>query len=43
MGFSSDKRKLHLVGWNKIIKSKEKGALGYISDKGKKYGTASKA
>lgn len=23
-----DKRKLHLVGWNKIIKSKEEGGLG---------------
>ena len=43
LGFSLDKRKLHLVGWNKIIKSKEKGGLGYISGKGKKYGTASKA
>ena len=28
LGFSLDKRKLHLVGWNKIIKSKEEGGLG---------------
>lgn len=27
-GSSSEKRKLHLVGWNKIVKPKEKGGLG---------------
>ena len=43
LGSSSDKRKLHLVGWNKIVKSKEEGGLGYISGKGKKYNTTSKA
>ena len=27
-GSTSEKRRLHLVGWNKIIRSKEEGGLG---------------
>lgn len=27
-GSTSEKKKLHLVGWNKIIKPKEEGGLG---------------
>jgi len=27
-GSSPEKRKMHLVGWSKIIKSKEEGGLG---------------
>ena len=27
-GTTDDKRKIHLVGWSKIIKSKEEGGLG---------------
>ena len=27
-GTTSEKRKMHLVGWNKIIKTKENGGLG---------------
>ena len=27
-GSTSDRKKMHLVGWNKIVKSKEKGGLG---------------
>lgn len=34
-GSSPDKRKLHLVGWNKIIKSKEEGGLGLQAAKEK--------
>ena len=34
-GSSPEKRKLHLVGWNKIIKSKEEGGLGIQEAKAK--------
>ena len=34
-GSACDKRKLHLVGWNKIIKSKEEGGLGIQTSKAK--------
>ena len=34
-GSSLEKRKLHLVGWNKIIKSKEEGGLGIQEAKAK--------
>ena len=34
-GSSPEKRKLHLVGWSKIIKSKEKGGLGIQAAKAK--------
>ena len=27
-GSTSDRKKMHLVGWNKIVKSKEEGGLG---------------
>ena len=37
-GYSTDgKKKMHLVGWNKIIKPKEQGGLGIQSAKEKKY------
>ena len=34
-GTTDEKRKIHLVGWNKILKSKEEGGLGIQALKGK--------
>ena len=34
-GTTNEKRKIHLVGWNKIIKSKEEGGLGIQAARGK--------
>ena len=34
-GSTSEKRRLHLVGWNKIIRSKEEGGLGIQAAKSK--------
>lgn len=34
-GSTCEKRKLHLVGWNKIIKSKEEGGIGIQTSKAK--------
>ena len=34
-GTTNEKRKIHLVGWNKIIKSKEEGELGIQAARGK--------
>lgn len=34
-GTTDEKRKIHLVGWNKLIKSKEEGGLGIQASRGK--------
>ena len=34
-GTTNEKRKIHPVGWNKIIKSKEEGGLGIKAARGK--------
>ena len=34
-GTTNEKRKIHVVGWNKIIKSKEEGGLGIQAARGK--------
>ena len=34
-GSTSEKRRIHLVGWNKIVRSKEEGGLGIQAAKAK--------
>ena len=34
-GTTDEKRNIHLVGWNKVLKSKEEGGLGILASKGK--------
>ena len=41
-GSTSEKRRLHLVGWNKIIKSKEEGGLGIQAAKSKNFALLAK-
>ncbi|KAK9986163.1 hypothetical protein SO802_031114 [Lithocarpus litseifolius] len=41
-GSSSEKRKLQLVGWNKIVKPKEEGGLGIQSVRGRNLALLSK-
>ena len=41
-GSSSEKRKLHLVGWSKVIKPKEEGGLGIQAAKAKNIALLSK-
>ena len=41
-GSSSEKRKLHLVGWSKVIKPKEEGGLGIQATRAKNIALLSK-
>ena len=41
-GSTEDKRKLHLVGWGKIVKSKEEGGLGLQSARAKNIALVAK-
>ena len=41
-GSTTEKRKLHLVGWEKVIKSKEEGGLGIQSARAKKLALLTK-
>lgn len=34
-GSTSDKKRMHLVGWSKILKSKEEGGLGIQATRAK--------
>lgn len=40
-GTTQEKKKMHMVGWNKIIKTKEEGGLGLSGSKGKEYSPSS--
>ena len=41
-GSTSDRKRMHLVGWNKIVKFKEEGGLGFQAARAKNIALLSK-